>query len=195
MIDVKDYNSTPWKDLVYYDETSPTFLRWKVENRTGRYSHIILNKEGSQAGHIAKDGYVKVKCAGIQYMGHRVVCILENILIEDNDLVDHIDGNRSNNKTTNLRIVTHKTNLRNAGIGSQNKTGVLGVCFDKSKNRYLATWRDQAGKHKYKGFSLNLLKEDAFRLACEYRLKMLMDMNASGAGYSDRHIQSSSLTT
>lgn len=41
--------------------------------------------------------------------------------------VDHIDGNKINDRIENLRIVTLSVNQRNSKIPKNNKTGIIGV--------------------------------------------------------------------
>lgn len=47
--------------------------------------------------------------------------------------IDHIDGNPSNNRISNLRSVDNATNGKNQRIGKNNSTGVNGVLFDRGK--------------------------------------------------------------
>lgn len=49
-----DYNAIKWEDLVYYDETSPTFLRWKVERRGGAHRQVLHKRVGDIAGSTKK---------------------------------------------------------------------------------------------------------------------------------------------
>jgi nucleoid DNA-binding protein len=49
-------------------------------------------------------------------------------------VVDHIDGNKLNNKKVNLRYCKFKENLRNKRVQSNNKSGYAGVWFEPSKN-------------------------------------------------------------
>jgi hypothetical protein len=54
--------------------------------------------------------------------------------------IDHIDGDKSNNKIDNLRLVTKSQNMQNQHRSHrQSKTGVKGVWFDNSCNRYIAS--------------------------------------------------------
>lgn len=47
------------------------------------------------------------------------------------------------------------------------------------------------GKKKCKFYSVNVRGEDeAFRLACEWRAKMIEEMNSQGAGYTEMHGES-----
>jgi hypothetical protein len=55
--------------------------------------------------------------------------------------VDHIDGDPSNNKISNLRPATNKGNGRNAKKHSRNKSGLMGVGWLKS----LEKWRVRIG--------------------------------------------------
>lgn len=52
--------------------------------------------------------------------------------------IDHINGIRSDNRWANLRAATRSQNLQNAGIRSDNTSGVKGVCFDKARQKWLA---------------------------------------------------------
>ena len=53
--------------------------------------------------------------------------------------VDHINHNTLDNRKSNLRIVCNADNLRNGYIRSNNKSGINGVYFDKSRNKYVAS--------------------------------------------------------
>jgi hypothetical protein len=59
-----------------------------------------------------KDGYRTVNIMGLNYLAHRVVW---SIVHGANPLhvIDHINGNRGDNRPGNLRDVTHAENMRN----------------------------------------------------------------------------------
>jgi hypothetical protein len=61
--------------------------------------------------------------------------------------VDHINGDRMDNRIANLRDITRQANNQNIHRPFRtNKTGFLGVDFDKSCNKYRASIR-HAGKN------------------------------------------------
>lgn len=91
-----------YSDYVYYDETSPTCLRWKVD----RNQAVEI---GSKAGGFERDEYGKIVKAEVQIEGkghsvNRVVWALFNGNIRRGQLVLYIDGNKGNNKISNLRL-------------------------------------------------------------------------------------------
>ena len=47
-------------------------------------------------------------------------------------IVDHIDGDKLNNRLSNLRICTHSENMRNRKTASSNVSGLKGVEITKS---------------------------------------------------------------
>ena len=51
---------------------------------------------------------------------------------------DHIDRNPLNNRKENLRKATASQNARNHSINSNNTSGITGVAWDKSKDKWVA---------------------------------------------------------
>lgn len=52
--------------------------------------------------------------------------------------IDHINGDRLDNRRCNLRVVDHAQNNQNKGLRKDSTTGFKGVCLDKKSGRYLA---------------------------------------------------------
>lgn len=59
----------------------------------------------------------------------------------EEEVVDHINGNRQDNRRCNLRVTTQKKNLINKELLSNNSTGIAGVWFDKERNKWSAEIR------------------------------------------------------
>jgi hypothetical protein len=52
--------------------------------------------------------------------------------------IDHIDGDGSNNPIVNLRDVSHRDNQKNKRLYSNNISGVVGVSFRQSRQKWVA---------------------------------------------------------
>lgn len=128
-----------FRALLSYDEDSGS-LRWLVSR--GRV------KRGDVAGRIGNKGYVIVQVDGRGYHAHRVVWMLKNGEFPTIHL-DHIDGDRANNRIENLRKVTNAQNQQNLKKArSHSRSGILGVSAHREK------WRAQIvvdGKAKHLG--------------------------------------------
>lgn len=107
-------------EMLAYDAESGTFS-WKVCSR-GR-------KAGDSAGRINSNGYLEVWLLGKRYLLHRLAHLLMTGGHPEME-IDHIDGNRQNNKWANLRHVTPGENARNQKLSKANKSGCPGVRLD-----------------------------------------------------------------
>jgi hypothetical protein len=88
-----------------------------------------LRNVGKAAGSPNKQGYIKVLIDGHYHSAHRVIW-----LIVHNEWptypefeIDHINGDRSDNRDENLRKATKSQNQRNAGQRVNNTSGIHGV--------------------------------------------------------------------
>lgn len=173
-----------------YDAESPSGLRWiRVY---GKGSNV---KIGDIVGSNDK-GYWRVHALGDHYKAHKIVWALHNNFQNQDGLhIDHIDGNPSNNKIENLRLVDPVINARNKPMMKSNKSGIHGVCFQtvRTRNgnyvdRYVAGWRDLNGNPRTKCFSVNVYGDElAEFLATEYRQHQIDLLNLMNAGYTERH--------
>jgi len=71
------------------------------------------------------DGYVSIGYKNTYLTAHRIVFLLHHGYLPE--VVDHIDGNPSNNKIENLRAANKSTNAMNRSARSDSKTGIKNV--------------------------------------------------------------------
>lgn len=87
---------------------------------------------------------------------------------KENEHVDHINGNKKDNRKSNLRIATSSQNSRNIGLRKNNTTGYKGVIYEKKRDK----WRAEI-KKDYKSIFLGYFdtKEDAAKAYNEASMK------------------------
>jgi hypothetical protein len=104
--------------LIYQPETGLFF--WKVQ-RSGK------TKAGVLAGSKNGSGYINLRIDYLAYGAHRAAWAMHYGVWPDGD-IDHINGNRADNRIENLRDVPRSTNLQNQRKAHRdNTTGYLGV--------------------------------------------------------------------
>ena len=94
----------------------------KYNPDTGVFIRIKSNKEIKADSH----GYVSVKLKGKSYQCHRLAWLYVHGHLPQKDM-DHIDGDRLNNRIKNLRLVTPQENNKNRKLSIRNKSGVMGA--------------------------------------------------------------------
>lgn len=182
-----------WEDILQYDESSPTGLRWKVEIRSGKNGNQINCSPGDVAGTEGDDvrAHYIVAYAWQQFLAHRIIYEMFHGSIPQGATVDHKDGDGRNNRKENLRLVTHAVNMRNCKKRIDNKTGVVGVSKRITRHftvQYIASWKNLNGKQGSKAFSAAVHGDaEAFRQACAYRAAKIEELNKQGAGYTAEH--------
>lgn len=110
------------REFLSYDPETGVF-HW-IKN-TG-----YLNKVGRTAGCSTSMGYVQIGLRGNRLLGHRLAWLFMTGDWPKHE-VDHIDGNRSNTRWSNLRAADRQQNARNVAIHSDNKSGLKGVSLTR----------------------------------------------------------------
>lgn len=83
-----------------------------------------------------KAGYLRTRVLGKLYYNHHLVWFLHHGSWPS--ALDHINGNRADNRLENLRICNQQQNMRNATKRADSKTGVKGVGWREDKQKYRA---------------------------------------------------------
>lgn len=101
-------------------------LRRKVASRNAPVGAIAGNKMST--------GYLKVSFKNKQYLCHVLIWFgMKGYFPKE---IDHKDRVRDNNKWKNLRKISHKGNSINKGRQSNNTSGIPGISWDKSRNKW-----------------------------------------------------------
>jgi hypothetical protein len=116
--------------IFHYDMETGVFKRIMKQSWQGNWYHcddIIKSK--------TIYGYLQANVLGIPRLVHRLIFMYTNGEFPVND-VDHINGNRLDNRWVNLRLVDRQENLKNLGVRRDNTSGVMGVSWSANRNKW-----------------------------------------------------------
>lgn len=117
---------------------------------------------GCVAGSRKSNGYLRIGIEGKLYASHRLAWLYQYGELPSG-FIDHINGHRSDNRISNLRLATRTENNRNSGMRSDNTSDIKGVSWDAQNKRWRAQiW--QAGKVVY---MQNFTDKNEARIAVE----------------------------
>jgi len=116
------------KEALYYDPEIGIFT-WLI-------SGVGSAKAGVTAGYRNDSGYILLEIDCKAYRVHRLAWFYTHG--EWPIQIDHINHIKNDNRLINLRSVTHRENGINQSIHSSNTSGITGVCWCKSKNKWIA---------------------------------------------------------
>jgi hypothetical protein len=110
--------------------TGPRSAQWSCNQWNARHA-------GKPATSLKKDGYVYCCFNYERWLAHRVAWKI--MTGEDPNEIDHIDGDRGNNKWSNLKDGSKSDNLRNLALKRNNTSGYHGVAFSKRQQKWTAS--------------------------------------------------------
>lgn len=102
-------------------------LYW-IEPRKGRQRH-------RPAGTVTSSGYIGVMVGPKRYYAHRLCWAIAHGSWPI-DQIDHVNGNKADNRLANLREASNAQNGKNLKLSSANTSGVTGVVFCKETGRW-----------------------------------------------------------
>jgi hypothetical protein len=113
-------------------------LRWRVDRFAGEHRGRLVAKAGTVAGcRCPVHGYWKVNFLGRSRPAHKVIWLI--VTGEwPAALIDHQNGDKADNRWTNLREATQAQNGQNRGANKSNTTGFKGVTYWPARRKYMA---------------------------------------------------------
>lgn len=125
-------------------EPKTGMLFWVAPPKRGRA------KPGEEAGCVTLTGYRQVGFRRRYYRAHRIAWLLSTGSWPS-ELIDHVNGDKLDNRLGNLREATHAQNMANMRRPSTNVVGKKGVSFHRPTGRWQARIKAD-GKQRHIGF-------------------------------------------
>lgn len=134
-----------YHERLIYNSSDGTFV-WKCINDDASINAKMFNTRfANKQAFTSKDfhGYcqssIKIKGKQVRMLAHRVAWTMTYGNIPLNKDIDHINGDKSNNRIINLRLVTKSENNKNQHrVRSNNTSGVTGVYWCASRNKWIS---------------------------------------------------------
>lgn len=114
------------RELLDYDPYAGTF-RWK-ERSDDPFNRWNIRFSGRLALTAICGGYRRGKVGGVAHYAHRVAWAI-HFGSWPPQQIDHINGDRGDNRIANLRVVDDLENSRNQQLSKRNKAGAPGLAW------------------------------------------------------------------
>lgn len=124
------------KSILAYDPATGNFT-WKFRADVPAWWNTKY--VGNRAGSIDAHGYLVLRINSQTFKAHRIAWFYMMGEMPKTDLeIDHINGDRLDNSSSNLRIANNLQNAANAGIRCDNSSGVKGVSWHRRIHKWQA---------------------------------------------------------
>ena len=122
---------------VLYHKERPRWMFTKGY-KGGETSWRTFNTQnaGKPITNVGGGGYLRVNIDGTRYFAHRIIWMM--VHGEWPNEIDHINGDKSDNRLCNLRSVSRQENLRNLARRADNTSGHTGVSLSKRDGVFIA---------------------------------------------------------
>lgn len=140
------------KDSLLYDPETGLFT-WKITSGSAICGEV--------AGGAGVDGYIRLGIRHKRYLAHRLAWLYMYGVWPKNE-IDHVNGDRSDNRICNLREATHIENTQNIGKRPNNKSGYIGVHWHKLTSKWVAAIRTNGKQHHLGLFDTPELAYEAY---------------------------------
>jgi len=148
-------------------------LRWAEKpanaHRASWWNAVFSGKEAGSDYH---GGYVRVTLDRKHYLAHRL--IWKMVTGCDPEQIDHINGNKSDNRIENLRNVSHGVNMKNKVLYKNSTSGIPGVNYHKRDD----VWNAKVGIYG-KQLHLGAFATKAEAIAARIAANVMLDFHAN----------------
>lgn len=170
-----------YKDVLldsFYLDPDDITVRRKIDGYKGRYAkHDVVAPfmlKGSN-GYDYKGVHVPKTRTSVSFPW--LLTVLRGIPFNDGDVIDHINGDITDNRRSNIRIVTQNINSKNRKKHSNNTSGYTGIHYNKQARLYMTRVTIQ-GERLYRS---SKTLSGAIKHLESFKERRLND------GYSERH--------
>lgn len=110
----------------------------KVDHVNGRIDRLYENGVTTlDIGTLTRYGYRVVNIGVTNKFHHRLIWESVYGVVEDGAEIDHINGNRSDNRIANLRLVVRSQNNQNTRVGRRGRShDMRGVTYNHANNNW-----------------------------------------------------------
>lgn len=150
------------KSLVTYDPETGSFT-WNEKEPVDKIAKIFNRRYASKpAGSVTKDGYWSIMIEGKNYPSHRLAWLYVHGEWPAED-IDHISGDRGDNRLSNLRACSRAENHQNKAKNKNNSSGYVGVRFHVQSGLWVAAITANYKAHHLGCFQTREAAAEAYR--------------------------------
>ncbi|MFV3090181.1 HNH endonuclease [Pseudomonas sp. GW6] len=119
-------------------EEASQFIEYHPESGMFRRKKFAQRGKTEFRGWVDHKGYLRTQVAGKSVLCHRLAWLMHYGHWPKGE-IDHINGDRQDNRISNLRACTHQQNNHNQPLRTTNTSGVKGVYWHSRQRK----WRGQ----------------------------------------------------
>lgn len=118
------------RTVIGYNPDTGVFV-WRTKRANKRV--------GDVAGNVGPNGYRTIMVDYQSYYAHHLAWAFVYGVVPAGRYIDHINGQRADNRISNLRLATNSQNLLNRHrLNKNNTSGAIGVSFDRTRKKWCA---------------------------------------------------------